>query len=356
MGKTITLLLVAFLLIGTLGFVFAEENTTDNETEAENETETPEVNETETPEVNETEAENETETPEVPEVETPEAKKVGFMKRLRFTFTFNKEKKIERALEIAEQKLAYANSIELENPEKAAKIRAEYDEFVARAEEILEKIQSRADDENKSAGEVSRLVRIQEQFDKHNEITDALYARALERFEANNASDEKIERFNEFYARALEKNNRTLQRVLEKKKDSLKKYKVLSEKSDEELEEALEEIEEEEGIDEERKERKERYIQRAKKLFELREKRIEEMKERLENSNLTEEEKEEIWERIKVRWEQTTGFGNKSFDKIDLESKREYILNSNMSEEEKEEALEKLREILNRSERNGSRG
>jgi hypothetical protein len=234
------------------------------------------------------------------EVVVPEARKIGFFgnafDRIDFALTFNKEKKIEKVLEMAEKRLAEAEASG--DTEEIAIAQERYDELVARAEEILADIESRAEDRNGSINEMEQIARIQNRFERHREHAGEIYARALERFEANNASDEKIERFEMFYERALNRSDRLEAKILEKRENSIKKQKVLSEMSDEELENLLAEIEEREGLKENREKRIERAEVRIEKLERVKEKNIERIKERLNSSDLTDEEKLRIENRM----------------------------------------------------------
>ncbi|MCK5342292.1 MAG: hypothetical protein KAR20_02745, partial [Candidatus Heimdallarchaeota archaeon] len=132
------------------------------------------------------------------EVEIPEAREVGFFEdvfdRVGFAFIFNRERKIERALDLAEKRLAEAEAFAEEDPEKAERAQKRYDAFVAKAEEVLEKIEvQKSDDGNRSIRDMGMIARIQNKFERHREHTDEIYIRALERFRENNASEEKIE-------------------------------------------------------------------------------------------------------------------------------------------------------------------
>ena len=324
MKKTITLLLVAFLLVGTLGVTIAEENTTDDNSTLDENVTAPSDDDAEDVEAPEMEEEFE-------EIEIPEARRTSFLNRLRFTFTFDKEKKIEKALEMAEEKLAYADLIAEENPERAAEIYEEYAELLEKAQEILADIESRADDEDDSSEDIGELARIQARFEKHQETTDAIYNRALERFEMNNASAEKIERFEGFHDRANKRNEEALAKAIEKQEDALIKHKALTGMSDDELEDLLEGIEEREGIADEREEREEREEKRLEEIKRTKEQSIERI---MDNPNLSEERKEEIKNRFEIAKQER--------ERVEeaLKEKRENF------EEQREDAGERLKNIV----------
>jgi|GEM_PF-1340706 hypothetical protein len=183
---------------------------------------------------------------------TPKAKKVGFFAnqifRINLAFTFNKEKKIEKTLEMAEKRLAEAELLAEENPEAYEKVQERYDNLVARAEEILAKIESGAAGSNQSLTHMEKIARIQSRFENHRDHADEIYTRALERLDSNNASEEKIERFEKFYERALERNEALEEKIIEKRNNALRKHKALSEMSEEELAILVKDIDVSEGL------------------------------------------------------------------------------------------------------------
>ena len=284
MEKIGTLFMMAFLLIGTFGIVVAEEDEG--------------------------------------ELDLPEAKKVGFFgssfDKVRLAFTFNKEKKIERTLAMAEKRLAEAEAVSEEDPERLERAQAKYDELVTRAEEILADMESRADDEKESVKDMERLTRIQNKFEKHREHAGEIYARALGKFEANNASDEKIERFEMFYERALNRSDQMETKLLEQKRNNFRQHKALSEMSDGELSELLVEIEENEGLKAAREKRVERSEVRVEKLESIQERKVEQVRARLNNSDLSDEEKSRVQEQMKKAEQKMEKFRKSVSDKAEV--------------------------------------
>ena len=123
MNKIISLFLMVFLIVGLTGFVVAEDTDDD----------------------------------------VVETKKVGFFEdridRIRLAFTFNDEKKIDRALVMAEKRLAEAEFLAEEDPEAYARVQERYDELVAKAEEALADIESRAEDGTESIEYMETLIK-----------------------------------------------------------------------------------------------------------------------------------------------------------------------------------------------------
>ncbi len=281
--------LMVFLLVGTLGFVVADEGSE--------------------------------------EVEIPEAREVGFFEdvfdRVGFAFIFNRERKIERALELAEKRLAEAEAFAEEDPEKAERAQERYDAFVAKAEEVLEKIEAqKSNDWNRSIRDMEMIARIQNKFERHREHTDEIYVRALERFRENNASEEKIERFENFYERALNRSDRMEARILQKREAAIERHKVIAGKSDEELEEILEEIESEEGLIESREKRLERVEVRAERFIAVHEVRLENAQVRLNGSNLSDEQKARIQSHLGKLDQRLDAFRVKSVERIEVAQER----------------------------------
>ncbi len=304
MKRINVLFLMAFLIVGTLGFVVAEDS--------------------------------------LGEADIPEAKKIGFFENMfdnvGLAFTFNKEKKIARALELAEKRLAEAEALVEESPEEAERAQERYNDFIAKAEKVLEKISdAKAENENLSIDEMEKMARIQNQFERHREQTAKIYTRALERFEKNNASDEKIERFENFYDRALNRSDKMEEKILQKREAAIKRHKVLAEKSDEEIESILEEIEEREGLTEAREQRVERAEVRVQKFAVMKQKNVERIQARLNETDLTEAQREQITNRVEIATQRAQEFEIQTRERIEaykdvgisvLESSTEKLMES----------------------------
>ena len=263
MKKITSLFMMVFLLVGTFAIVAAEET----------------------------------------EDAVPELGKVGFfsnqMFKLKYAFTFNKEKKIDQALEMAERRLAEAELLAEEDPEAYEKAQARYNNLVIRAEEVLADIEDGDGDTEKSEEQLKKMARIQNKFERHRDHSDEIYARAAERLADNNASAEKLERFEQFHERAMIRSEDMEKKLLEKKENAVRKHKALSEMSDEELEELLTKVEEGEGLTQAREKRIEQFEVRTQKLEDKGFQISERVRERLENAEgLTEEQKVRLETRI----------------------------------------------------------
>jgi hypothetical protein len=291
MKKITSLFMMAFLLVGTFGIVAAEELDEGNSSDIDF------------------------------NGFIPKPEKVGFfsnqMFKLGLAFTPNKEKKIEKVLNMAERRLAEAELLAEEDPEAYAAAQERYDELVARAEEILSDIESENGDENTSVEYIEKVARIQNKFERHRDHSDEIYARALERFANNNASDEKIARFEMFHERALNRSDRMEKRILEKRENAVLKHKALSEMSDDELEDLLERIEEGEGLTKAREKRMEHIENRMQKFEDIGARRIERVRERLEDANVSEELKERLRERLVNVEGRVEEFGERAQERLE---------------------------------------
>jgi len=260
MKNIISLFMMAFLVIGTLGFVVAEDSDV-----------------------------------------VPVAKKIGFFEnsldRIKLAFTFNKEVRIERTLDMAEKRLAEAELLAEENPEAYDLAQERYDNLIARAEEDLAAIES-GDDAETSEEDLAMIARIQNRFELHNDVADEIYIRARERFEMNNASDEKLERFEMFYERTSERNALMQGKVIAKREAAIEMHKEMSNMSDEELATFLEEVEERQGLTADREVRQDKLDVRVQKATEIKRAVVEKARASLIDSGLSVQERLQAKERI----------------------------------------------------------
>lgn len=272
--------LISFLLVGTFGLISAQEENVTEDVELINE-----------------ETEIVLEEIELPEPGSDSALENAF-DRLRLAFIFNREEKINKALEIAEERLAEAESLAEENPQRAEKARERYEYFVAKAEEGLEKLENAKLGDKDLEDRFARIARIQDRIENHREKAEAVHARIINKFIERNESEEKIQRIENIFAKFEEKSKEIEERSKIRKENFKVRLKEVSEMSDEELVTFVDDIEEREGLKESREKRKIRDEKRFERNIVVREKNIERIKQRLENSNLSEEEKTRIEERI----------------------------------------------------------
>jgi|GEM_PF-5861236 hypothetical protein len=132
------------------------------------------------------------------------------------------------------------------------------------------------------------------------------------------ASDEKIERFEMFYERALNRSDQMETKLLEQKRNNFRQHKALSEMSDGELSELLVEIEENEGLKAAREKRVERSEVRVEKLESIQERKVEQVRARLNNSDLSDEEKSRVQEQMKKAEQKMEKFRKSVSDKAEV--------------------------------------
>lgn len=283
------------------------------------------------------------------EFNLPEAKKIGFFENMfdnmGYAFIFNKEKKIQRALELAEKRLAEAEILAEENPERLERAQERYDAFIEKAKEALEKISdAKAENEHISIENMEKIARIQNQFERHREHIDMIYDRALERFDANNASEEKLARFDMFRERALNHSNEMEAKIIAKRETAIKRHKVLAEKSDEELEDMLEDIEEREGLTAAREKRIKRAEARIQEFIATKQRNIDRVRAHLDEANLSAEQREQIINRIETANQKIQEFEAQARERIDAHKDvRISVLESSLREMEAD-ALENTAE------------
>jgi hypothetical protein len=261
MKKILGMFLMAFIMFGMMSGVLAQEDATTSE-----------------------------------ELELPEPKEIGawngFRDRMRLAFTFNKEKKVDLALELAEKRLAHIEALNGIDPEAAEKAMERYEALLLQAEEYAAKLEeAKAKNPNQSLSGIEKMIRAQDRIEMHRERAEAMHLRALEHLEAENASEEKVAKFEEFYARELEKLNEIESKFLEKKENAKVKYKAVSGENESEVQNKFREIEGQQGLLKHREERRVRDEERLERYTGIKERNIDRFEMMLENINLTEEQR-----------------------------------------------------------------
>jgi len=164
--------------------------------------------------------------------------------KVKLAFTFNKEKKAELALGMAEKRLADAEAMaEAGNSEAAEKARLRYEDFLGKAEEAAEKIQTKKESQTENA--LIKVEDMQKKLQLHKEKSEAIKAKILEKKAAGDMDEEQLAKLEEVFSKIGERTGEA-EAKLEQRQESLRaRYKVLSEMSDEEIEAKLEQVREE---------------------------------------------------------------------------------------------------------------
>lgn len=173
---------------------------------------------------------------------------------ISLALTFNKEKKAEKGLIVARERLLEVQKMIEENKlEHAEKAENEHRKAVEKSEKALEDLESNGDAE-KSKEAIEKVARVQKKIESHAEKVALVKDRILER-QRERMSPEQIAKLEEVFTRIKAK-AQEMESKVEAKKENLKtKYKTLSKKTDAEVETEVEEIEKEAGLDKAKEEK-----------------------------------------------------------------------------------------------------
>ena len=201
--------------------------------------------------------------------------KLGWEK-IQLGLTFNQEKKAEKELKFAQKRLLEAKEMaekgDLKAMEKAEK---EHDKLIEKAKERVSKMDG--DGREKSINDsMTKLVGLQRAIELHEYRIEVLKDLLSEK----NMTDEQRAKF-EALVDKMQNNTAKLMDLEEKKKDNFKtKLKAVTNKSDEEIEKAVEDIEKGQGLDAARKLVAENRINQTEKALEKLKSRLEDAKQK----------------------------------------------------------------------------
>jgi hypothetical protein len=147
MKKVLTVFLMSFLILGMLGVISAEDETSS-------------------------------------ELGIPKAGSIGpferIMENFRLGLISNPEKKAEKSLALADERLAEIEKlIEEGEYEKAERLRKHYERMIEKSERAIERIESHEDLE-KSEVAIRKMARIENLAESHEERLNEVYTRILE--------------------------------------------------------------------------------------------------------------------------------------------------------------------------------
>ncbi len=180
--------------------------------------------------------------PKLPEVKPGLGLMFGnLIDRVRLAFTFNRAKKAEVALRIAEKRLAeIKHYMETGEIEKAEKAQRNYNKTISR----INKWVKRLGDGNTAVGQekaLERIARLEERIELHKAKLEAVKARILKRMEEQNKTN--IEHIRGVFHKIEQNTNATGNHLLAIRRRALLKYKALSGKSEEEAEQVMNKFE-----------------------------------------------------------------------------------------------------------------
>ncbi len=159
------------------------------------------------------------------------------MERLKLVFMRNKAERALYKIQMAEERLAEAEEMLIEdNLEAAQEAEEAHDEILEEAQQEAEEIES--DDGAEVAEEdLEDVEKVQLSLLSHSEKVALVHNRILERMATNNASEEKLAHIGEVFAKIEAKSQEMEQKVAEKRELVRTRYKVLSEMNETELNE-----------------------------------------------------------------------------------------------------------------------
>jgi hypothetical protein len=215
--------------------------------------------------------------------------------RIRLILTRNAERRAEIALNIAEERLAEAEKLAGEGNEVAAeRARLQHERALEVAENSLstiEEIES-ASDEEIARSAWRRLITLQTRIDLHRERLTIARERLIEN-KAGNLTDQQLENLEDFFNRLEERIDEAENRALQREENLKRLYKAFFNKTDEELKEI------EEGLNDEVREiHKERQARRAINRAEI---RLNHVIELLEENGINDSEINSDIEEVKSR-------------------------------------------------------
>lgn len=174
------------------------------------------------------------------------------MERISLALTFNKAKRAEKALKNAEERLAEVRDmVEANKLDEAEEAQKNHEKSMKEAEDDIAEIESDGDAE-KSKEALEDVSKVEKEILSHSQKVALVKDTILAKMADKNMSAEKIARitavFDKIKAKAVEVEDKSAQ-----KKEQVKtKYKALAGKTDEEVEEVENQIDEESGLAEEK--------------------------------------------------------------------------------------------------------
>lgn len=232
---------------------------------------------------------NNTEEVEVDELEgnpgiTPDNPFYGLdiaLKRIRYAMTIGSEKKAAYGLKIAEERLLEAKKMAEKGDFKAMEnAQSEHDKEIER---VKVKVKELGDDGTEAKVKVSikGILVLKNKIELHEHKIEILKKITSQ----ENLTDEQRKVIEEIISR-MENRTEFLKQNAEERKDRMKlRYKAITEKNETEIEDEIEDIEDDEGITDERKARAERDISRTKAALEKLKHLLE--KEKTEGTNVS---------------------------------------------------------------------
>jgi len=167
------------------------------------------------------------------------------IERINLALTLNKVRRAEKALLIAEERLAEVKAmIEKNKLDKAEIAEQKYKEITEENEKTIDEIESNGNNET-SAKALKDVIGLELKAKSHREKVAFVKNKILER-QAGKMSEEQIAHLKKVFDRIISKASEMENKTIEKKNKVKIKHKVLAELTDEELEDFESELKQEE--------------------------------------------------------------------------------------------------------------
>lgn len=162
-----------------------------------------------------------------------------FWNQFQRAFTFNKQKKAEISLKIAEKRMAKVVKLAKEGKqEKAEKEAEEHKQELEKTEEYINEVEVNGD-ENETGKSLVAIAALNHKMSSHKEKVSAIHKAILEQ-QADKLSEEQLAHLTKVFEMIESKLEESEEKVLQKQENMRIKYKLQSGKTDKEVEEELE--------------------------------------------------------------------------------------------------------------------
>ncbi len=166
------------------------------------------------------------------------------MERVSLGLTFNKAKKANKALRYAEERLAEAEAMADKGKDnEAEKAQKGHDRLINVTQGIVDKLEVNGDEES-AENTYEDVLDIRSKVEFHKEKVARVHNRILERKADQNMSEEQLAHLREVFGRIQERAGEIESKISQKRENIRSRLKVVSESSEEELDDLEERINE----------------------------------------------------------------------------------------------------------------
>jgi len=164
-----------------------------------------------------------------------------FLDTIKMKTTFNKEKKAEIAMKIADKRALKAGQFaEKGKHEKAKELVEKHKQAMENAEEAFDELAVNGNEEDVKKA-LKATVRMQVKLDAHKEKYTSVHSKILER-QSDKMDEEKLAHLEEVFSKIEERWAVAEERIAQKQENLISRYKVLTEATDEEIAQMLEDF------------------------------------------------------------------------------------------------------------------